>query len=242
MAFTTHHGLYRFVLIPSGLNNDPTTFQRATDFNLSLVNCKCGMVCLWGTIVFTCSPCNHIEHVKRVLSLLRDAAATINLNSCNVFTGTFDYLCHINQSRHLKTATHTTDTIKDSKLPKNSFELCLFFGLDEEFRCFVLISARIVAPLNQKLKKNPPTHFGTLSADELVATHKPQDKLVTPSILALPLLGIHYTLDTNVCNVRVGCVLLQNSPMVQLNRLNTNLTFLQQPSRLATLRNESVSW
>lgn len=37
----------------------------------------------------------------------------------------------------------------------------------------------------------------------------PQGKLISPPILALHYTGGHYSLDTDACEVQVGCILLQ---------------------------------
>lgn len=42
--------------------------------------------------------------------------------------------------------------------------------------------------------------------------HMLQDKVMSPSVLALPYGGGQFTLDTDACNVQIGCVLLQDQP------------------------------
>lgn len=66
---------------------------------------------------------------KKVLSLLRDAGATLQLEECNFFTGKNDYHFHAIRPCRLEIATRTTDAIKGLKPRTNKTELFLFFVL-----------------------------------------------------------------------------------------------------------------
>lgn len=67
-AFRFHYGLNRFVQRPSALKNVPGTFQCAMDviWSLAPVKWQLALVYLDYIAVFLRSPCNDIEHVKRV--------------------------------------------------------------------------------------------------------------------------------------------------------------------------------
>lgn len=67
-ALTSHHGLYHFVQMPFGLNDAPKTFQHAMDIILPPVKWQFALVSLDNIIVFSRSPCDHIEHEKRVVT------------------------------------------------------------------------------------------------------------------------------------------------------------------------------
>lgn len=111
-----------------------------------------------------------------------------------------------------------THVIKGLKAPKNITKRCLLFGLCNVFHQFVLSFAHIGAPQSQNLKKDQPTHFGALTADELNAIRELQNKLVSPLILELPYSGGSYTLDTDACNAQLGCVLIQEQQQQQVEK------------------------
>lgn len=52
-----------------------------------------------------------IGHVRKILTLLRDAGETPKQTNCNVLTKIIDCLCHENCSRHLEISSNTTDDI-----------------------------------------------------------------------------------------------------------------------------------
>ena len=208
-AFTSHHGLYRFIRMPFGLKNAPATFQRAIDVILSSVKWQFALVYLDDIVIFSPKPEEHIEHVKKVLMLLQDAGVTIKLRKCFFFTDNIDYLGHVIRPGTLEIAPKATEAIKNLKPPKNVTELRSFLGLCNVFRRFVPNFSRIAAPLNKKLKKGEPQHFDHLTDEELSAMKDLQDKLITPPVLALPRPNGRITIDTDACAYQVGCVLLQ---------------------------------
>lgn len=137
------------------------------DVILSPVKWQFAPVYFDDIVAFSRSPWIYIEHVQRVLSLFGDAEATVNLEKCNFFTGTITFLRHTIQQLCLEIATHITDAIKGLKPPTNITALSSLFELRNFFRPFYSNFARIAAPLNQKLNKERPTHFGAFSANEL---------------------------------------------------------------------------
>lgn len=59
------------------------------------------------------------------------------------------------------------------------------------------------------LRKGEPVCFGPLSEEKRDTMKKLQIKLISPSVLELPRFTGRYTVDTDACDRKVGCVLLQ---------------------------------
>lgn len=94
MAFTSHHGLYCFVRKHFGLKNAHESFITRWISSWH-VKWQFSVVDLDHIAEFFCSPCDRIEYVKRVLSLLRDAGGTVILKKCEFFRCTTDYFGHV---------------------------------------------------------------------------------------------------------------------------------------------------
>jgi Reverse transcriptase (RNA-dependent DNA polymerase) len=94
---TSQEGLYWFLRI--GLRNDPATFQRFVDINLSGLPWKTCLVYLDDIIVFSKTPAEHMAHLEAVLHPLYRAGLTLNLNKCHLFKETVDYLGHVIRPR-----------------------------------------------------------------------------------------------------------------------------------------------
>lgn len=95
MAFTSHHGLYRFVRIPVGLKNALGNFQGANDEILWKVRWKNAVVYLDDVFIFYKTPDDHVEHVRSVLTLLHEEVVTLKLKRCVFFSITIAFICHI---------------------------------------------------------------------------------------------------------------------------------------------------
>lgn len=85
----------------------------------------------------------------------------------------------------LKTATHTTDAIKELKLSTNATKLCNFSKSCNVFHQFVCNFASARGHIAKKLNKGQ-TIFFILTAKELKGTCDLQDKLKLPPVFVLP--------------------------------------------------------
>ena len=63
-SFASHSGLYRFLRMPFGLKNAPTTFQRAVDIILSRVKWDTALVYLDDVIVYSRTVTEHIRTLR----------------------------------------------------------------------------------------------------------------------------------------------------------------------------------
>lgn len=88
-AFTSREGLFRFVRMPFGLMNAPSTFQRMMDCVLRGLSWRTCLVYLDDIIVFTKgSVMQHVVEVAMVLQRLENAGLTLNLKKCEFATKT----------------------------------------------------------------------------------------------------------------------------------------------------------
>ncbi|KAE9169899.1 hypothetical protein PF004_g28046 [Phytophthora fragariae] len=94
-AFTTRKGLYRFVRMPFGLANAPSTFQRMMNCvlrGLSWVTC---LVYLDNIIVFTEGGVErHVVELAGVLERLSMVGLTLKAKKCQFATDRMEYLRH----------------------------------------------------------------------------------------------------------------------------------------------------
>lgn len=95
---------------------------------------------------------------------------------------------------------------KHPRLSRNSIlSLDCVMYMDDSYQKF----ARIAALLKKRLQKYQPIGFSPLDETKLYALKTLNTALVQPPVVELPHANGHLSLDTDVCDVQVGCVLLR---------------------------------
>lgn len=99
--------------------------------------------------------------------------------------------------------------LKEAQPPTKKSELRSLVGLANVYRRFIDEFNNIAAPLNSLLKKGQPDSFGDLNELQTSAFDTLVHKVITPPILAFPIPGLPYSIDTDASVYKVGCALFQ---------------------------------
>lgn len=189
---TLHHGLCQFARMIFGPCNAPGTFQRSIVVIHFSLKWHLALLDLEDIVISRMEPKWLIEHVRKVLPLLKNAGATLKLKLCSFATDTIDYLGHLIRPRWLKLAFYTTDAKRGLVSQSNNADFRSLLVVWNVFRRFVPNIARIAAPLSQRFKKHLPATFLPLDIKELDAIKISEAALMTPLILALPYSSGHW--------------------------------------------------
>ena len=150
-AFVTPDGLYKFVRLPFGLNNVPSTFQRLMD--RVLVRLKWEMCLVYLDVVFGKSFEEHQERLDCVLKALEKAGLTLNVSKCIFATNIIFHLGHIIDEKGIRPDPAKISSLVNFKV-NNIKSLRAFLGLASFYRRFVPEFASLSHPLHCLLKKN----------------------------------------------------------------------------------------
>src|SRR5258708_567844 len=71
-AFRTQKGLFEWEVMPMGLTNSPSTFQRAMDLMLNGLTWQCCLVYIDDIIIFSDTFEKHLIHLESVFSKIRE--------------------------------------------------------------------------------------------------------------------------------------------------------------------------
>ena len=128
-AFVSHTGLFKFVKIPFGLCNAPSTFQRLMESVLAGLTCKECLVYLDDIIIYARTFEEHVERLKHVFERLRISGLKIKLEKCKFLAEEVKYLGHVVTGLGVRPDCKKIECIKKWPTPKTADELHSFLGL-----------------------------------------------------------------------------------------------------------------
>ena len=148
-----------------------------------------------------------MTHVDSILSTLQAAGVSLKLKKCKFFTDTATYLGHIIRPGSLEVDASRVAALTEAEHPKNQTELRAFLGLCNVYRRFVPRYSHTVAQLNKLLTKGQPEKLAPFGPAEDQAFQALIDAVTQPPVLALPKVGLPFSIDTDSSDYQVGAAL-----------------------------------
>ena len=205
-AFSTSQGLYHFTVMPFGLVNAPSTFERVMEDVLRGLQWVESLLYLDDIITPGKSVDQCLSRLGNVFERLRQARLKLKPSKCIFFQKSVAFLGHIVSEHGVQTDPEKVRTVKEWPVPGSSKEVRSFLGLASYYRRFVKGFADIARPLHKLCEKQ--TKFSwTKDCQEAFDCLK--ELLTSAPILAYPKLGSQFILDTDASDVGVGAVLSQ---------------------------------
>lgn len=155
-AFITHQGLYEFNVMPFGLCNAPSTFQRLMNQVLRKFLGKFAAVYLDDIIIYSATFEQHLDHLHQVFNVLRQACLKIKLRKCFFCFPNITFLGHIVGRNGIAVDPKKIEKVKDFPIPTNLKELRSALGLFSYYRKFIKDFSKIARPMLVLLKKDTP--------------------------------------------------------------------------------------
>lgn len=208
-AFSTPTGHYEWVVMPFGLSNAPSTFQRFMNQVLQPYLNKFVMVYLDDIVIYSNSVKEHQEHVKKVLQLLKENQLVAKLKKCAFFYEQISFLGFVIGNGKVKTDPGKIEKVKDWPTPKTIKECQSFLGLTGFYRRFIKDYSKVALPLTEFNCKK--TEWGD-KQDEAFQLLK--EKLISAPVLQAPIFedGYSFRLITDASDTCLGYVLEQLDP------------------------------
>ena len=205
-AFKTKYGLYEWLVMPFGLTNAPSTFMRLMNHILREFIGKFVVVYFDDILIYSTSLDLHIDHLKSVLTVLREEQLYANLEKCIFCTNHVVFLGFVVSSKGVQVDQEKVRAIQEWPTPKSVTEVRSFHGLASFYRRFVKDFSTLAAPLNEVLKKNVGFKWGEKQEE---AFNVLKQKLTNAPILALPNFQKSFEIECDASNVGIGAVLMQ---------------------------------
>ena len=207
-SFVTQHGQYAPNVLPFGLKNAPSAFQRAMNHILKEHIGRICHVYIDDILIFSNSFEEHLAHVKLVLDTLKAANLRAKASKCKWFQTDVEYLGFRLTGDGILPQETKTEVIRNAAPPRNRKEIRSFMGLANYYRRFVKNFAQIAKPINDLLRNDTPFRW---TKEQQHAFDTIKQCLTSAILLSYPIYGkdIPFYLDTDASNEGQGSVLSQ---------------------------------
>ena len=203
-TFVTRYGTFQFDVMPFGLMNAPSTFQRMMDHvikDLPLVR-----VYVDDVVIFSQTMEDHMKHLQIVMSRISDYYLKVKLSKCFFAQPQVYLLGHVVDKHGVHVDDEKIQVIKNTPIPVTRTDLRSFLGLAGYYRRFICDFAKTSAVLHSETSGNTKL---TWNAEMTDAFNTLKEKLTTPPVLSFPNFDDQFIVETDASNVSVGAVLSQ---------------------------------
>ncbi|GBG83905.1 hypothetical protein CBR_g37776 [Chara braunii] len=205
-TFQTRYGLYEFVVMPFGLCNAPGTFQHAMNRIFHDYMDKFVIVYLDDILIFSKTVEEHVAHLDKVLSLLRQHKFKINGEKCEFGRTRVLYLGHEIFAEGLKPDDAQVANIRDWPCPQSVTEMKSFLGMTGYYRTFVKNYSIMSATLTDLTRLDTPWDW----TDECEAAFRHLKHALTHyEVFKLPDPDKPFIVTTDASQYGIGAVLTQ---------------------------------
>jgi RNase H-like domain found in reverse transcriptase/Reverse transcriptase (RNA-dependent DNA polymerase) len=203
-SFVTPDGLYKFNVMPFGMVNAPTLFQRLMNsITQDIPNCH---AYLDDIIIFSDDFNSHLDQLHLLIDRLTRANLTINLTKSHFCHATIEYLGHIVGNGMVKPVDAKVKAIREFPIPETRKQLRSFLGMAGYYRKFCEHFSVIACPLTDLLKKNS-TFKWSIECDQ--AFNKLKDVLSNAPVLVTPNYSKPFKITVDSCDTGSGSVISQ---------------------------------
>ena len=209
-AFITHRGCFRWKVMPFGLKNASSTFQRLT--NMLLEEHK-GYACGYidDIAVYSSTWEEHVCHLRQVLQSIENANLTVNLKKCHFALSKVKYLGHIVGSGCHEPDRGQVQAILDLNPPRTKKELQQFLGMSNYYRMYIKGYSELVKPLTDLTRKSVPCDLPWEDTHQSVFEMLKM-KLCSAPVLMVPDYSKPFVLHVDASSYAIGaCVSQENS-------------------------------
>ena len=136
-AFTIPFGLFETLVVPFGLCNAPASFQHYVNHTLFDLLDKTCTAYLDNILVYSIKRSEHRDHVREVVSRLKEAGLQIDITKCDFETTRTKYLSLIISPESIRMDPTKVEAIAQWKEPQRIRDLQRFLGFTNFYHRFI---------------------------------------------------------------------------------------------------------
>ena len=164
-TFRTRYGSYKYKVLPFGLTNGPSTWQRfINQLLLPHLDDFCTAY-LDDILIYSEDPLEHEEHVRKVLKILRDNKLQVDIKKSEFCVTETKYLGFIITTKGIRMDPDKVSVVQDWPVPTTLKSLQSFLGFCNFYRTFLPDFGRVARPLTKLLKQGCWERLGTAAVE-----------------------------------------------------------------------------
>lgn len=209
-AFNCRYGHYEYRVLPFGLTNAPAVFMRLmNDIFRDLLD-TCVLCFIDDICVYSKTEAEHEEHLRIVLSRLREHKLFAKMSKCVFFSQSIEFLGFIVSADGIRPDPKKVQAILSWPPPRNTHDVRSFHGLASFYRKHIKGFSSIAAPitaLTGSLSKFewPPAAADAFEALKAAITSPPVLKPFNDAA------GVHTRVTTDASGHAIGAELSQST-------------------------------
>nr|XP_045615992.1 gastrula zinc finger protein XlCGF57.1-like [Procambarus clarkii] len=204
-AFGTPDGLYQYKILPFGMKNSGSCFQRAMNKMLQgMVGCT---VYIDDIIVYSHSWDEHLRQLKELFDKLEEVNLVVNLPKSEFGKVKLQYLGYIVGQGEVVPVRRKVEAIDKYPVPRGRRDLLRYLGMVGYYRKFCRNFATIAAPLTGLLAKHKKWQWDEACQESF---NKTKSLLTEAPVLVSPDFQKPFSLFVDASDVEAGAVLTQD--------------------------------
>ena len=208
-AFVTHQGLYEFQVMPFGLRNAPSVFQRLMQRVLAGLNPEKRpdyvSVYLDDIPIFSRTLEDHLKHLMAVFKRLLAAGLKLKPSKCQFLRKEVVYLGHSITPDGLKPNVGLVTAVS---CPHRPHYVAALLGYGVVLPTFYPTVCKIASALHALTRKDVPSAWTKECEASFIEL---KQRLINAPVLAYPDFTKDFTLETDACGYGIGAVLCQEA-------------------------------
>jgi hypothetical protein len=205
-AFGCRYGHFEYTVMPFGLCNAPATMQRLINNVLrSYLDIFC-IGYLDDILVYSQNEEEHIQHVRKVLSALKEHHLLLKPEKCHFHTKKLTFLGYVVTPEGLSMDPEKVRTVLDWEPPTTVTEVQSFLGFANYYRRFIKGYSDIAQPLTELTKKDREFNWDSKCQD---AFWRLKDKFIGAPLLVSFDPEKQIRLETDASDLALGAVVSQ---------------------------------
>eukprot|EP00889_Picochlorum_renovo_P006337 jgi/Picre1/33367/NNA_008691.t1 len=207
-SFRTPDGSYQWKVLPFGLTNAPSAFQRNMN-NILRKHIDAGFVVVYldDILVFSRTRKEHKEHLDQIFQTLKEHELYLQEKKCSFFQDEVLFLGQIVTADGIRVNPSKIEAVQNFPVPHNIPTLRSFLGLANYYRRFIRDYSAQVCHLSELLKDDVPFVW-TDECDREFQNIKL--KLTSAPTLRIADPNLPYVVHTDASDVALGAVLMQD--------------------------------